>query len=47
MKRERTSARLLLFATPPHECGYLDGVTATTVFADPRVSNNASVYTML
>lgn len=47
MKRESTSARLLLFATPPHDCGYLDGQTATTVFADPRVSNNPSVYTML
>jgi arginyl-tRNA--protein-N-Asp/Glu arginylyltransferase len=47
MKRENTSARLLLFATPPHDCGYLQGEAATTVFADPRVSNNTSVYTML
>ncbi len=47
MKREKTSARLLLFATPPHACGYLDGETATTVFADPRVANKTSVYTML
>jgi len=47
MKRENTSARLLLFATPPHDCGYLEGEAATTVFADPRVSNNTSVYTML
>ena len=47
MKREKTSARLLLFATPPHACGYLDGETATTVFADPRVANKISVYTML
>ena len=47
MKQERTSSRLLLFATPPHECGYLEGETATTVFADPRVSYNASVYTIV
>ena len=47
MKREAGSARMLLFATPPHACGYLDGQTATTVFADPRVANNSSVYTML
>lgn len=47
MKRENTSTRLLLFATPSHDCGYLEGESATTVFADPRVSNNNSVYTML
>ncbi len=47
MKRENTSTRLLLFATPPHDCGYLEGETATTVFADPRVANKPSVYAML
>lgn len=47
MKREGTSTRMLLFATPPHVCGYLDGEIATTVFADPRTANNTGVYTTL
>ncbi|HEX9585752.1 MAG TPA: arginyltransferase [Gammaproteobacteria bacterium] len=47
MKNETPSQRLLLFATPPHACGYLPSRAATTVFADPRVANSPGMYTVL
>lgn len=47
MKRESASGHLLLFATPPHACGYLEEETATTVFADPRVATSTEVYSLL
>jgi len=39
--------RLLFYATPPHECSYLPGREATTLFADPRFPKNAWLYTVL
>lgn len=47
MKNESASQRLLLFATPPHPCGYLPSKVATTVFADPRAANSSDMYTVL
>ena len=29
-------AKLLLFATPSHDCSYLPGNAATTLFVDPE-----------
>lgn len=36
--------RLLLYATPPHECSYLDGCEAVTVFADPEHAKSPWLY---
>lgn len=47
MKDESRSQRLLLFASPPHPCGYLKSQTATTVFADPRAATSTAMYTVL
>ncbi len=35
------------FRTPPHECGYLTGKNAVTMFVDPRVRPDKSSYTLL
>lgn len=47
MKNESPAQRLLLFATPPHPCGYLPSKIATTLFADPRSANSSGMYTVL
>ena len=41
------SERLLLYATPPHECSYLQGPDAVTVFADPEHPKNGWLHTTL
>ncbi len=41
------SAKLLLFATPAHDCSYLPGNDATTLFVDPEFPKNPDVYTLL
>ena len=40
-------AKLLLYATPSHECSYLPGNDATTLFVDPEFPKDAGVYTLL
>jgi len=47
MKQAKELDRLLFFATPPHECSYLPGREATTVFADPGYPKDAWLYTVL
>lgn len=39
--------KLCFFATPPHDCNYLPGREATTLFADPRFPKNKRLYTAL
>ena len=39
--------RLLLFATPAHDCSYLPGNDATTLFVDPEFPKDSGVYTLL
>ena len=39
--------KLCFFATPPHDCNYLPGREATTLFADPRFPKNTRLYTAL
>ncbi|MCV6636848.1 arginyltransferase [Candidatus Albibeggiatoa sp. nov. NOAA] len=36
-----------LYATPPHDCSYLDGRQATTVFVDPYVPIDVNLYQSL
>lgn len=36
-----------LFATHPHQCSYLDGEEATTVFVDPNQRMNGRLYSQL
>jgi arginine-tRNA-protein transferase len=33
-----------LYTTPPHKCGYLPNRLATTVFIEPEIPKNASLY---
>ncbi len=40
-------AKLLLYATPSHECSYLPGNDATTLFVDPEFPKDAGIYTLL
>lgn len=47
MNKPPYAARLDFFTSPPHPCGYLDGNSATTMFADPRVELDAETYTWL
>ncbi|MEM7468432.1 MAG: arginyltransferase [Pseudomonadota bacterium] len=35
------------FRTPPHDCGYLAGKNAVTLFVDPRVRPDQASYTLL
>lgn len=35
------------YATPPHDCNYLDEKKAVTLFADPRAVKNRRLYTAL
>jgi arginine-tRNA-protein transferase len=38
---------LVFFATPAHECSYLEDREATTMFVDPRASVNKKLYSQL
>ena len=38
---------LVFFATPPHECSYLDDREATTMFVDPRARVDKRLYSQL
>jgi arginine-tRNA-protein transferase len=40
-------ARVLLFATPTHDCSYLPGNNATTLFVDPEFPKDPGIYTLL
>lgn len=40
-------SNLKLFATQPHDCSYLDGEEATTLFIDPRAPVDQSLYSQL
>lgn len=40
-------AELKLFATHPHKCGYLHGQESTTVFVDPNVQMDGTLYNAL
>ncbi len=39
--------KLLLYASPAHECSYLPGSTATTLFVDPEFPKDPGIYTLL
>ena len=47
MNEHVPSAKLLLFATPEHECSYLPQQGATTLFVDPDFPKDPEVYTLL
>jgi arginine-tRNA-protein transferase len=47
MSDPQTSQSLALYATPPHPCGYLPEIEATTVFADPLTPKSKSLYSVL
>ena len=38
---------LALYATPEHDCSYLPGQQASTIFADPKVSIDKDLYSQL
>ena len=40
-------AKVLLFATPEHDCSYLPGNDATTLFVDPEFPKDPDIYTLL
>ena len=40
-------AQLRFFATPPHDCSYLDGRKATTLFVDPAAEIDNAMYSAL
>lgn len=40
-------AQLKFFATPPHDCSYLDGQKATTLFVDPAAEIDNTMYSAL
>lgn len=39
--------KLNFFATPEHDCSYISGKQATTLFADPKTEMNIDLYTKL
>lgn len=39
--------KLIFYATPEHDCSYLPGKMAQTMFADPRSEINQGLYTQL
>ena len=39
--------KLGFYATPPHECNYLSGREAVTLFADPHFPKNSRLYSAL
>lgn len=47
MNMQTRNRKLSLYATPPHDCGYLPAREATTVFVDPMTAKNKRLYTML
>jgi leucyl-tRNA---protein transferase len=40
-------SRIGFFTSPPHECGYLPGRMAVTMFADPRIRLSNETYSRL
>lgn len=40
-------AKVLLYATPEHDCSYLPGNDATTLFVDPEFPKDPGIYTLL
>jgi len=38
---------LNLYATPPHQCGYLPEQQATTIFLDPHIQKDNRIYSQL
>ena len=44
---EAVPEQLLFYATPEHECSYLPGRRAVTVFADPAFPKSPALYTLL
>lgn len=38
---------LIFYATPEHECSYLEGKKATTMFVDPKAHVNKALYSQL
>jgi arginine-tRNA-protein transferase len=42
-----TEEKLGFYATPPHDCNYLPGQEAITLFADPRFRKNTRLYAAL
>jgi arginine-tRNA-protein transferase len=47
MTAQQPPANLAFFASTAHDCGYLDGKTAVTVFADPDADMNMDTYSAL
>ena len=47
MTEPPNAPRLGFFTSPPHECGYLPGREAVTMFADPRINLSVEAYTWL
>ncbi|MBS34786.1 MAG: arginyltransferase [Thiotrichales bacterium] len=47
MRPPTDTSELEFFATPEHECSYLDEQSATTLFADPRHPKDTALYTVL
>ena len=44
LMKETTHERLALYLSPEHPCGYLPGESARTVFLDPQVTPQQSLY---
>jgi arginine-tRNA-protein transferase len=44
---QRLPSDLAFFASAAHDCGYLSGQSAVTVFADPAAAMNVSTYSAL
>ncbi|MBT3622801.1 MAG: arginyltransferase, partial [Gammaproteobacteria bacterium] len=40
-------SELRFFTTPPHDCSYLDGKQAITLFADPLTEIDKDLYSAL
>lgn len=38
---------MIFYATPPHDCSYIEGEKATTMFIDPRSTVNTDTYSAL
>ena len=47
MNKAAPMSRIGFFTSPQHPCGYLEGIEATTLFADPRVQLNTATYSRL
>ncbi|MGQ0658333.1 MAG: arginyltransferase [Chromatiales bacterium] len=47
MNRAATPTPLHFYTTPPHGCSYLPGRQAVTLFADPGMPKNDTVYALL